>query len=149
MKPVILIDSREQKPWAFPADTFDVRRATLTTGDYTLAGLEDRVAIERKSIGDLVNTVIHDWLRFRKELIRLAAFDFAAVVIEADASDLMEHRYESDANPRSVMGRLNSIMFDHGVNVTWWGRRQQCEPLVHQLFSGIWKRSVAEVRDGA
>ena len=150
MKPTILIDRREQRPWAFPADTFDVQPATLATGDYSLAGLQDRVAIERKNLGDAVGTVIHDWLRFRKELNRLKTFDFAAIVIEADLSDVVEQRYESEANPNSVIGRFNSILIDDGIPVLWWGSRKYCEPAVARLFLMLAKRFAAEaVRDAA
>lgn len=140
MKPTILIDTRERTPWGFDPTLFDARRATLATGDYTVAGMEDRVAVERKSIGDIVNTVMHDWMRFRKELVRLSGFEFAAVIIEADVSDLFEHRYESDANPWSVWGRLNGIGIDHGINVTWWGSRKYCEPAVGRLFKLLAKK---------
>lgn len=147
MKPTILIDRREQRPWAFPTDTFDVLPATLATGDYSIAGLQDRVACERKSIGDLVSTVIHDWLRFRRELYRLAAFDFAAIIVEADVSDLWEKRYESEAEPASVWGRCNDCFITHGVPVLWWGSRKYCEPSVHRLMTMLARKF--EVREAA
>jgi len=50
----ILVDTREQTPWSFPK-TEQVERAGLTTGDYSLAGLEGLVAIERKSLEDFVS----------------------------------------------------------------------------------------------
>ncbi len=41
----IVIDSREQRPYQFPGAVVK----TLPTGDYSIVGLTDRVAIERKS----------------------------------------------------------------------------------------------------
>jgi ERCC4-type nuclease len=54
----ILIDTREQAPLDFsrwPGVTVEV--GTLNAGDYSLRGLEDRFALERKSISDLVGSV--------------------------------------------------------------------------------------------
>ena len=52
----IIIDSREQRPFDFLSQNGDIEteRGTLDTGDYSVAGLESRVAVERKSLADLV-----------------------------------------------------------------------------------------------
>lgn len=134
VKPTVLIDTREQRPLAFAADLFHVKRATLATGDYSIEGLQNVLTVERKSLGDLVNTVTHDWIRFRKELYRMAAFDFAAIVVEADLQDLIEHRYESQVDAASVMGRCNDCLITHGIPVLWWGSRKYCEPAMARLF---------------
>ncbi len=121
--PTIVIDTREQQPWAFDP-VIQVEHAALAAGDYSILTLEDVVAVERKSLGDYVNTVVHDWLRFRKELNRLGGYELACVVVEADLSDVLDHRYESEASPESVLGRTNAIFLDHGVPVFWWGKRE-------------------------
>jgi DNA excision repair protein ERCC-4 len=133
--PTVLIDTREQRPWLFPPDRFLSERRGLPTGDYTLAGFEERFCIERKSLGDFVSTVIGDWLRFRKELIRMSGFDLAAVVVECNVADVREHKYESQAVPESVLGRAHAIYFDHGIPVFFWGPRIDCEQLVHQFMA--------------
>lgn len=130
----ILVDSREQRPWGFPADKFTTETATLPAGDYTLAGAFGRLAIERKSLGDFVGTVIQNWLRFRKELIRLSGYDIAAIVVEADVADVMAKKYESDADPNAVLGRANGIFLDHGIPVLWWGKRPGCEHMAARFF---------------
>lgn len=130
----ILVDTREQRPWTFPADGFVTERATLPEGDYTMAGGWGRVALERKSLGDFVQTVVGQWIRFRKELIRLSGYDVAAVVVEADLSDVLQHKYESDADPVAVLGRANGIFLDHGIPVLWWGKRPGCELMAARFF---------------
>jgi ERCC4-type nuclease len=136
----VLIDTRERTPWAFDTDLFVTERATLRTGDYSIRGLEDRIALERKNLGDLVGSVIQDWTRFRKELYRLAAFDVAAIVVEADLADVMNHRYESEAQPASVIGRVNGIFLDHGVPVYFWGPRQCCQTMVERFLQLAFKK---------
>lgn len=95
----VVIDTREQLPFAFEhmscdqADgggplTVPTVRGTLSSGDYSLAGFESRVAIERKSLQDAYGTIGQGRDRFERELERLAKFDFAAVVIEATWPEL-------------------------------------------------------------
>lgn len=136
----VLVDSREQNPVPLPVDRFDVQRATLPTGDYSLPGLESVFTLERKSLGDAVNTFIHGNLRFRHELNRMSCFDFAAIVIEAEVRDLLEKRYESDAQPAAVMGRLLSYPFDHGVQVLFAGNRPHSIATFERLLGLAWNK---------
>lgn len=136
----IIEDTREQLAWKFNPDVFSVEPGTLATGDYTLKGYEDRVCIERKSLGDFVSSVIHDWIRHRKRWYRMAGFDIAAVVVEADIEDVWAHRYESDANPASVIGKAHSIFLDHGLPVLWWGSKANCVPMADAFFTQTWSK---------
>lgn len=131
----VIQDTREQRPFPLDPTRFNVEVGTLLTGDYTIKGLEQRLRIERKQLGDMVGTVIGDWIRFRKELNRLAYFDVAAIVVEADIQDVLAHRYESEAKPESVIGRANAIFLDHGIPVFWWGGRPNCVAMVESLFA--------------
>jgi len=142
----VIADTREQRVWSFDPTRFVVERGTLQTGDYTVRGLESRLRIERKGLGDFVQTVISDWIRFRKELYRLAFFDVALIVVEADLSDVFAKRYESDATPESVIGRANGIFLDHGVQVAWWGSRTRCVSMVENFLALAAKKlGLAEV----
>lgn len=135
-----MIDTREQRPWTFEPRQVVVCRRGLPAGDYSLEGLEGRVAIERKSLGDFVDTVIHNWLRFRKELNRLSGYDVAAVVVEADLGQVYRHEYESEALPASVLGRANGIFLDHGVPVLWWGDRRTASDMAHRMLLLAWRK---------
>lgn len=119
----ILEDDREKKPWSAywkPEEVVLVSRR-LVTGDYAISGMEDfGVCVERKSLGDLVQSCIQDWLRHRKKLYRMAAFESAIIVVEASVGQVLRHEYESDANPNSVMGRVHSMTLDHGIPVCFW-----------------------------
>lgn len=134
------MDTREQRGWTFEPKQVRLSRRTLREGDYTVEGLEGRVALERKSLGDLVQTVISDWLRFRKELIRLSGYDFAAVVVEANLLQIYEHQYESEALPASVLGRINSIQMDHGIPVLFWGDRVRAADMAHKFLLMAWRK---------
>jgi ERCC4-type nuclease len=136
----IVVDTREQRPWVFDPSQVIASRAALPAGDYSLVGLETRVVLERKSIGDLVQTVIHDWLRFRKELNRLSGFDVAAVVVEGNLEQIVRHEYESDALPASVLGRINGIFLDHTIPVLFWGSSQLATDMAYRFLHLAWRK---------
>ncbi len=121
---VIVVDTREQEPYAFdPARVATVRRA-LPAGDYSLDGYEASVAAERKSLEDYVASVVGARTRFARELRALAEYDLACVVVEATLDDVLAHRYRSGAHPSAVIGATLSIIVDHGVPVFFCGDRQ-------------------------
>ena len=121
---VVVVDTREQEPYAFdPARIATVRRA-LPAGDYSLDGYEASVAAERKSLEDYVASVVSARARFGRELRALAEYDLACVVVEATLDDVLAHRYRSGAHPTAVLGATLSIIVDHGVPVFFCGDRQ-------------------------
>lgn len=120
----IVIDSREQEPYSFdPWLAVAVRRA-LPAGDYSVGGLEDQVAVERKTLDDFVSTVIHRRRRFREELRKLSRYRAACVVVEAGLLDVLAKRYRGEAHPAAVLGSTLSILLDYGVPVVFCGNRQ-------------------------
>lgn len=120
----IVIDTREQAEYSFSCET--VRRK-LDAGDYSVAGFEHRVAVERKSLPDFVHTVIHDATRFAAELQKLAGMDAASVVIEANLDDVLRGRHGDvlrSVAPQAVLGAAIHIALRWQVPVYWCGSRQ-------------------------
>ena len=116
---VIAIDSREQRPFDFPA--WPVVSATLVSGDYSISGLESLCAVERKSLPDLVACVGPERERFRRELHRLRGYRCRAVVIEATVADVVEHRYRSKVHPSAVLGSVASWQTRYSVPFSFAG----------------------------
>ena len=140
---VIAIDTREQEPYGFDPSRVTTVRKALPAGDYSLAGRETDVAIERKSLEDFVATAIHARERFARELRRLAAYDFACVVVEASMEDVLAHRYRSGADPRAVFGAALSIVVDHHVPVFFCGDRQVACRFVEGLLALYHRRTAS------
>jgi DNA excision repair protein ERCC-4 len=120
----IVIDTREQEPYSFDLRLVAAVRRALPAGDYSVEGLEDRVAVERKTLDDFVSTVIHARQRFRQELRKLAEYRAASVVVEAGVADILLQRYRGEAHPNAVIGNALSIILDFGVPVFFCGNRQ-------------------------
>ncbi|MCZ2076002.1 MAG: hypothetical protein LC130_13515 [Bryobacterales bacterium] len=120
----IVIDTREQEPYSFDPRLAGAERRALAAGDYSVAGLEDQVAVERKTLDDFVSTVIHRRRRFREELRKLSSYRAACVVVEAELLDVLGRRYRGEARPEAVVGSTLSILLDYGVPVAFCGNRQ-------------------------
>lgn len=120
----VIVDTREQEPYGFdPRLVKPVRRA-LPAGDYSVAGLETIVAVERKTLDDFVGTVIRARDRFYRELRALGGYARACVVVEADLEDVLAGRYRGDAHPNSILGSAQAITVDFGVPVFFCSNRQ-------------------------
>ncbi len=115
VSPVILIDTREQDPWTFA--NLPTELGTLDTGDYSIRGLEHLIAVERKSLDDLLACVGCERARFRRELKRLQAYRFRAMVIEASYADLDRGDWRSKIQPSHVLGSLAAWMVQYSLPI--------------------------------
>lgn len=119
----ILVDTREQAPFQFMGYkdkgidlVATVQMQGLKVGDYSIAGYENFIAIERKSLPDLFNCCGHDRDRFMDQILRLSAISFSALVIEGDEFDIRTYNGHG-AHPSSVIGTLDMIETRYGVHV--------------------------------
>lgn len=103
---LVIVDSRERTPWRF--ENLPVERGTLATGDYSVRGLETLIAVERKSRADLVACCGRERARFVAELVRLRAYRFRAVVVEATLADLERGDWPGKLTPAHVLGSIAS-----------------------------------------
>ena len=142
----ILVDSREQKPFTFEHERYDVQiqPGTLTVGDYSLAGLQDKVAVERKSLPDLVGCLGRERERFERELQRGAALDAFAVVIEAAWPDLAGGNFRSQLNPHAACQSVLAFMSRYRTPFLFAGSRPAAEYVtwgfLRQFLEGARKR---------
>jgi DNA excision repair protein ERCC-4 len=105
--PTIVVDSREQDPLTF---SFPTITDGLSTGDYSVAGLEDDFAIERKSLPDLVGSLTTGRDRFNRELQRLQAYSFKRLLIIGSEEEVAKGKWKhSKANPTAILHSLHSI----------------------------------------
>ncbi len=136
----VVVDTREQEPYAFDPEVVEVVRRALPAGDYSLPGYEASIAIERKTLADFVASVIRRRARFLRELRALAEYDLGCVVVEGSLGDITAHRYRSGAHPRAVLGATLSIIVDHGVPVFFCGDRQLACRFVEGLLCRYHRR---------
>ncbi|KKN80818.1 hypothetical protein LCGC14_0326240 [marine sediment metagenome] len=150
---VVLVDSREQRPYEFKGFragaaqqyrplAVEWKWKGLKTGDYSIEGLEHRIAIERKSLADLYNSCGQGRERFEKEFARLAEFEYAAVVVEADWKTILKSPPEhTKMPPKSIYRTALSWSVRH--KVCWWAMhdRRLAEITTFRLLEKFWQQA--------
>ena len=99
-----VIDTREQLP--LDLSPLQTVAGTLATGDYSVQGLEHVVAIERKSLPDLLGCIGQHRERFDREVQRLLAYPVRAIVVEATWADLEAGQWRSQVTPAAAIGSV-------------------------------------------
>lgn len=155
----IIVDTREQAPWSFDQLTLwqtaaeggariavRTERGTLTSGDYSIAGMQDRIAIERKSLADLYGTLGKGRARFEAELERLSRLEWAAVIIESGWHGIARGpEAPTTMQPRSVAASILAFM-QRMPSIAWLtaGSRDMAATLGFRLLERFFK----DTRDG-
>ena len=150
---LIVIDSREQHPFTFTGPRYAGCRTmvgTLQAADYSLAGLETHVAVERKSLPDLVQCLGRERARFVREMQRAAAYDSFAVVVEANYTDLSTHKYNGQLTAHSACQSIAAFQVRYPVQFLFAGTRAAaeyaCWSFLRQFLETHTKRLSAIVR---
>ena len=132
--PPIVIDTREQRPYAFPGAV----PGALPTGDYSLLGYEDQVAVERKSKSDAYSSLGRDRARFRREAERLGAMPFGAIVVEAGTVDFLRPPPFSQLAPTAALHSLLSWSVRFRLPVFFADGREHGAMITLQLLHKFW-----------
>ncbi len=133
----IIVDTREQCPYKFEAEQYaaaTVETAGLATGDYSLRGFENQIALERKSLDDLAQTLTAGRDRFSRECQRGRGLAYFALVIESSLEDIKNHRYKSKMTPQALLQSLAAFSVRYGLHVIWAGSRQGGEYLTFSIL---------------
>lgn len=138
--PVIVVDSREQRPYSFTSDRVGgVVTTALPAGDYSLQGYETRIAIERKSLADYINTVVHSQDRFARELALLRSYPRAWIVVEASMDDVLQGRFESGVKPQALFAMSAALQVVYGIEVQFAFDRATARAWVEELLVQFWQ----------
>lgn len=148
---VCICDTREQTP--LDVAPLQMKRGTLPTGDYSAEGFEHYIAIERKSLSDLVGCIGKERERFEKEVQRLLAYPVRALVVEANWTSIEAKAYRGEVHPNAVMGSLMGwiaqglpviLIGDHDRAGKWVARMiytavrrryEECYPFIEKLLA--------------
>lgn len=132
LAPTIIVDSREQAPWGFANIPTEV--GTLQTGDYSVRGLEHLIAVERKSLDDLLGCIGRERDRFKRELQRLQAYRFRLLAVEASAADLERGEWRSKVQPAHLMGSLAAWTAQYCLPIWLGGDHAACAEFVEKYL---------------
>ena len=130
----IVCDSREQAPFAFFGLPVEVSVGGLEAGDYSVAGFGRRVAVERKSLQDLVGCLSGERDRFERELARLRGYDCAAVVVEAPVHALRSGHYLGRLDAGAAWQSVLAFMQRYRVPFIFCADRTDAEAVTFDLL---------------
>ena len=138
----IKVDSREQKPYKFemPSEV-----GALPCGDYSIAGLENHIAIERKELNDLIGCLTADRERFEKELYKARALDYFALVIEASLKDLISGNYRSQMGPKSAVQSLLTFSIRYRLPIFFAKSREYGQRVTESLLQKYYLELVKRI----
>lgn len=144
-KPVLFIDTREQRPLPFSLykERFQyIVSATLSAGDYSAFGFEDGgLAFERKSLVDLTGSLTHGRARFIRELERLAEYRYAAIIVEASFNEVSGPYKHCKADASSIIGSLQAFQVRYDIDVIFaCTRTMAAEIIVKKIESEFYGR---------
>jgi ERCC4-type nuclease len=105
--PTLITDTRVQTPLAFANLPTEI--STLYSGDYSVNGLQEVFAIERKTIADLVGSLTSGRHRFMNELHRLRGYQFRRLLIVGTRHEIETGKYRSRATPRAIPASLAAM----------------------------------------
>ena len=111
----IIADHRERKTktceWLRTYDAKIIEQQ-LEVADYIVS---DRVGIERKTVNDLLQSVIDQ--RLFRQLERMAGtFERPLLIVEGEQKTLFSAR---NIHPNTIHGVLSSITLDYGIPIIW------------------------------
>ena len=135
----IVVDTREQTPlW-----TKNVIIKKLDTGDYSIEGYEDKISLERKSLGDLFGTLGKGHTRFKKELERALKLDYFAIIIEGSYSSCYNKDFDGAFHSKMRGYVITSILFTihlkYKVPFFFTNGRTESKRIIKELFNAYIK----------
>ena len=166
----LLIDTREQTPLDFAhlAPEISATRRTVFPGDYTIAGLEQLYAVERKGVSrdsaDIVGTITQllrgergkgnaagGSLRFLRELAAMGAINrnpgapgLAYVAITRPRAWFASHQYRSELSPAALFAKLASLEARFGVPFVYFANDFELRDRIANEARHIWRKHLRD-----
>ena len=138
--PKVLIDTREQKPLRFTH--LAAEPATLHTGDYSVRGLEEFFAVERKSLADLAGSLTRERDRFMREMHRLRGYPCGYLLVIGDDMELSRLIKQGRLKLHQVEHSLRAIQSRYGVHVERAYTEEHAARLVETWAFCAWRESM-------
>lgn len=141
----VIIDTREQQPWSF--DHYAVAHKKLDTGDYSIEGLEHKLAVERKkSVNEIANNVTES--RFKDVLTRLSSFEYAFILLEFNINSVLDYPVGSNLpkrmwdkvkiSPAFLVKNILDWQIKHNIHVIFCGSSDNATTIAESIFKRVY-----------
>jgi hypothetical protein len=142
----IIVDTREQKPWLLANNA--KANVKLDTGDYSIQGLENVLAIERKrNVAEVANNITEK--RFVDVVDRLSKMKYSFILLEFDMEDVIRYPIGSDIpkrlwnkiriSPAFIIKHLTDLQIDHNIKIIFCGNSKNAEQIALSIMRKVFK----------
>lgn len=143
----IVVDTREQEPlWSK-----NVAIHKLDVGDYSILGFEDKIAVERKSLSDLFQTLTHGHARFKAELTRSKDLDYFCIIVEGTYRKIQEKDFPGSYHTRMRGYVINKILITlhvkYGINIIYGEDRVITKQIIKNIFESYINKTTKIKKD--
>lgn len=148
----LVVDNREQAPFRFTAIPATAKEGgglvvprlvtgrALSTGDYSIEGMEAVCCVERKSLADLFGSVGREHQRFEREFQRMAEMRFSAVVVEQDEYQVLNNPPgRTRIKPEVVLATVEAWAVRYPTKWFFCADRYQAEIRTYRLLDRCYK----------
>lgn len=136
----LAVDTREPDPHPWePYLSRPMVRGTLQTGDFTLPGCGEWIAVERKALDDLIACLTTSRDRFTRELQRAARVKDFYVVVEGSYADILRGNFRSAMNPRAAWESVIALQQRFGIPFLFSGSPELAAKLTESILLRWWK----------
>lgn len=140
---VLVIDTRENRNlFSKPPKGLLTVRDKLQFGDYSIRGMTDIFAVERKFSGDLYpycSTEREKTVRKMEEFRNIIKNGgWVGLVIEEKESSVYSHQEFTKVHPECVRGAINSFEIRYGVHCYFSGNRENAARWILDKATKFW-----------
>lgn len=150
----IIVDTREQQPWTF--DNYVVANKKLDTGDYSIEGLQDIFAIERKkSINEIANNIIEP--RFKDVIARMSQLKYSFFLLEFGITDVLNYPIGSNLpkklwdkikiTPPFIMKHILDWQLKYNIKVLFCNNASNAEQVAEYILKKIYLLHLQEKKN--
>jgi hypothetical protein len=140
-------DTREKVGyWDFSIFGHEMVVGTVRTADYTIPGLEDIVAIERKkSTTELAQNLGKDSKRFEAELLRMKEIPNKYLILEFTVAELMNYPKNVEFKPKGkvrmngpyMMKKIQEYEDKYGIEVIFAGSQGNAMDIALEILERV------------
>lgn len=144
----IIVDTREQKPWSF--DSYSKANHKLDTGDYSIEGLENILAIERKrNVAEFANNITEK--RFKDVIERLSKIQHSFILFEFNFDKVMTYPIGSDIpkklwekiriSPAYILRHIIDLQINHNIKIMFCGDSHNAEVVALAIMKNVYREN--------
>lgn len=144
----IIVDTREQKPWLF--DNHAKANSKLDTGDYSIQGYENLIAIERKrNVAEFANNITES--RFVDVVDRLSKIPHSFILFEFNIDQVMNYPIGSDIpkrlwnkiriSPAFILKHIVDLQVEHNIKILFCGNSANAEKIALSILRKVYKEN--------